>query len=131
MPQQQAHQKLQQNIQAQSMKNRASVQQQQQFHQDMRPLQAPAVLPSVGGVWQVRGKRGRGTVRGCSVGRGQQGVLIQPQQVTAPSPQQEMKMAPTTKVTHKPLVAAASGLMSETCCQHVPVSSVLFFGFCL
>jgi hypothetical protein len=107
MPQQQAHQKLQQNIQTQSMKNRSSVQQQQQFHQDMRPPQAPAVLTSVRGVWQVRGKRGRGTIRGSGVGRGQQGVLNHPQQVTVPSPQQEMKMVPMTKVTHKLLVAAA------------------------
>ncbi|PNF43287.1 hypothetical protein B7P43_G14470 [Cryptotermes secundus] len=93
MPQQQAHQKLQQ-----STKIRASVQQQQQFHQDVRPSQAPAMLASVGGVWQVRGKRGRGTVRGCSVGRGQQGVLHQPQLVSVPPSQQEMKREPTAKV---------------------------------
>jgi hypothetical protein len=33
--------------------------------------------------------------------------LNQLQQVTVPSPQQEVKMVPTTKVTHRPLVAAA------------------------
>lgn len=89
MPQQQA--------QAQSVKNRASVQQ-QQFHQDIRPPQAPTMLSSVGGVCQVRGKRGSGAVRGGGVGRGQQGVLNQPQQATVPSPQQGVKMVPTTKV---------------------------------
>ena len=136
MPQQQAHQKLQQ-----STKIRASVQQQQQFHQDVRPSQAPAMLASVGGVWQVRGKRGRGTVRGCSVGRGQQGVLHQPQLVSVPPSQQEMKREPTAKVTHKPLVAAARFfsfpvlcLVSESCCGYhgtVSLPSVLFLGFCL
>jgi hypothetical protein len=73
----------------------------------MRPPQAPAVLTSFGGVRQVRFKRGRGMVRGCGVGRGQQGVFNQPQQMTVPSPQQVMKMVPMTKVTRRQLVAAA------------------------
>jgi hypothetical protein len=96
MPQQQTHQKLQQNIQAQSLKNRVSVH--QQLQQDVQAPQPPPMPASVGGMWQVRGKRGRGTVRGCGVGRGQHGALNRLQHQTVPTPQQEVKIVPTTKV---------------------------------
>jgi hypothetical protein len=93
-PQLQTHQKLQQ---AQNLMNRVSIQQ-QQFRHDGQAPQPPVTPASVGGMWQARGKKGRGAVRGGGAGRGQHGAVNQPQQLTVPAPQQEVKIVPTTKV---------------------------------